>query len=244
MNWIEFKVKSFSHPFDALFLVSSTFSHSLFLLCCIAAIKPRHKWHLIFTFTENQKTNNAVLQATLHIFVHSRKFLLANSIEHPQNLKFIDIEIAQILKGAKHTRIFDAFRNVSLHEDGEGHYIELNVTSLVTEWFHSNEQSHGIVVKIFSSHDGSSLPHRVVNLNLEDLNKVSWNFFILWLLNFITFMGKIVLKNHTVNYLITSAVTESAIIFIYWYLCAIISYNTYHLVTFSIKLFLVVYFII
>lgn len=146
---------------------------SFFFSRCIAAIKPRHKWHLIFTFTENQKTNNAVLQATLHIFVHSRKFLLANSIEHPQNLKFIDIEIAQILKGAKHTRLFDAFRNISLPEGDDGHYVELNVTALVTEWFHNHESSHGIVIKILSSQNGVQLPHRVVNLNLDDLSKVS-----------------------------------------------------------------------
>jgi hypothetical protein len=105
--------------------------------------------------------------------VHSRKFLLDNGIKHSENLKFIDIEIAQILIGAKHTRPFDALRNVSLHEDGDGHFVELNVTSLVTEWFHNREPTHGIVVNILSSLDGTQLPHRVVNLNPEDINKVS-----------------------------------------------------------------------
>lgn len=105
--------------------------------------------------------------------MHSRKFLLANSIDHPQNLKFIDIEIAQILKGAKHTRFFDAFRNISLPEGDDGHYVELNVTGLVKEWFHSHEPSYGMVIKILSSHNGEQLPHRVVNLSTEDLNKVS-----------------------------------------------------------------------
>lgn len=156
----------------------SFLSHFLILILFFehstAAIKPRHKWHLIFTFTENQKTNNAVLQATLHIFVHSRKFLLANSIEHPQNLKFIDIEIAQILKGAKHTRIFEVFRNISVPEGEDGRYVQLNVTGLITEWFRTHESSYGIVIKVLSSNNKvAQLPHRIVNLNHEDISKVS-----------------------------------------------------------------------
>ena len=139
----------------------------------VAAVKARHKWHLIFAFTENQESNNAVLQATLHLFVHSRKYLIANEIEHPPNLKFIDIEIAKILKGAQHKMIFDVFHNISIPESGDGRYVQLNITDLVTEWFHNHDTSHGIVVKILSPRTGAQLSHQIVTLNADDLIRVS-----------------------------------------------------------------------
>ena len=139
----------------------------------VAAVKARHKWHLIFAFTENQESNNAVLQATLHLFVHSWKYLIANEIEHPPNLKFIDIEIAKILKGAQHKMIFDVFHNISIPESGDGRYVQLNITDLVTEWFHNHDTSHGIVVKILSPRTGAQLSHQIVTLNADDLIRVS-----------------------------------------------------------------------
>jgi hypothetical protein len=177
VNWIEFKVKSFRILSECVLnLVFVSFSHFSLSLSLIAAEKTRHKWHLIFAFTESQESNNAVLQATLHLFVHSRAFLAANGIEHPPNLDTIDIEVAKVLKSNAHKIVFKTFTNLSVPATGEGHFVKLNITDLVIEWFQHHEKSHGVVVKVTAPGSKSSLSHRIVALNADDFVKVI-NFF-------------------------------------------------------------------
>lgn len=114
-----------------------------------------------------------VVQASLNLFVHSRKYLLANNVHDAVNLKHINIEIGEILSNEKHKLIFGVFENITIPESGDGKYVQLNITELVAKWFHSHESSHGIIVKITSSHDGSKVPNRVVVLDVEDFIKVS-----------------------------------------------------------------------
>lgn len=126
-----------------------------------------------------------MLQATLHLFVHSRAFLTASGIEHPPNLEMIDIEIAKVLKSNTHKIVFKTFVNVSVPMEGEGRFVQLNITELVTEWFQHHEKSHGIVVKVTAPGTKTALSHRIVALNADDFIKVTfvvicqrfyWNF--------------------------------------------------------------------
>lgn len=118
-----------------------------------------------------------MLQATLYIFVHSKKYLIANEIKHPSNLEFIDVKIEKILKNSHFKSEYRVFRDISIPEYGDGHYIELDVTKLVTEWFSSHEDNHTIIVKILSPHNGDQLTHKIISLSVDDAVKVS-KFFI------------------------------------------------------------------
>lgn len=114
-----------------------------------------------------------VVQASFNVFVHSRKYLLANNLHDALNLKYVNIEIAEILSNEKHKLVFGVFENVSIGDSGDGKYVQLNVTELIGKWFQSGEASHGINVKITSAHDGSKVSNRVVALDADDLIKVS-----------------------------------------------------------------------
>lgn len=116
------------------------------------------------------------MQAMLHIFVRSRKYLSDNNIKHPSNMKFVNIEIAQVLKGETHSKFFDSFENVSIPENDDGKYMQFNVTDLVTEWFsNKTSTSHSIIIKI--EFNGAQIPHRVLSLNLDATTKVSLKYF-------------------------------------------------------------------
>lgn len=134
-------------------------------------VKPRHKSHLVYQFTESQKTNNVVAQATLNIFVYSKRFLRSTDVQLPKNIpRLIDIEIAKVLQGSQHKLIFETFRNISIPDDGsDGDYVQVNITDLVAEWFSSHETSHGLSVKIIASRNGAALPHKIVSLDAENI---------------------------------------------------------------------------
>jgi hypothetical protein len=146
----------------------------LFFLIISAALKPRHKSHLVFQFTEIQKMNNFIAQAFMNVFVRSKKYLRSSDLQVPNNLRLIDIEIAKVLQGSQHKIIFKTFRNVSVpNVDNDGEFIQLNVTEMVAEWFVSQEASHGMSIKIFASTTGYVLPHKIVSLDIEDFATVS-----------------------------------------------------------------------
>lgn len=163
------------HPFIVLLANIREQFVNYFFLRFTATIKPRHKSHLIFQFTESQEMNNAVASAVLNIYVHSRKFLRASDMHLPKNLRLIDIEIAKVVKGS-HKSVFKTFRNVSLPDvPGEGEFVKLNITQMVAEWFGSSDTSHGLAVKIFASKSGEpqQQSHRIVSLDAENLSTVS-----------------------------------------------------------------------
>lgn len=112
------------------------------------------------------------MHASLNIFLNSRKFL--NSKNIPNDLTGIDIEIHQTLETGRHTALFEVFPNFTIPEMGDGQYVQLNVTTLVSKWFHSHNTTHGIVIKIKSSVDGSALSHNVVSLDGGNNLKVSF----------------------------------------------------------------------
>jgi hypothetical protein len=142
------------------------------LVSFAAAVKYRHKSHLSFAFGENQESNNVVVYAALNVFVHSRKFLLANNVRDVAELQRVDIEISEILSSEKHKLLFRTFHNLSLPEHGEGVLMQLNITELVAKWWAHHDMSHGINVKVTSSADGSKVSNRVVVLDAEDMIKV------------------------------------------------------------------------
>ncbi|CRL08163.1 CLUMA_CG020966, isoform A [Clunio marinus] len=130
------------------------------------AIKPRHKSHLIFQFTESQELNNAVIYATLNLFIHSETYLKSNNIHVPQGIQFLDIEVANILQGLQHKKIYNTYQNISIPKgDTNGAFIQLNITNLVSEWFLSQKTTHGIALKIMFSKTGLVLPHKVISLD-------------------------------------------------------------------------------
>lgn len=156
--------------FINIFFISSSFH----IVLLSALVKVRHKTQLVFQFTESQEMNNAVAQATLNIFVHSKKYLRSTDMQLPNNLRFIDIEIAKILQGSQHKMIFETFRNISVPDGGnDGEYIKLNITQMVAEWFMSHETSHGLAVKVTASKSGLVLPHKIVSLDSENYITVS-----------------------------------------------------------------------
>lgn len=127
---------------------------------------------MFFQFTESQESNNVVAKAELNLFVHSKSFLRARDML-PENLGFIDIEIAKVLHGS-HKIVFDTIRNVSLPDAGsDGEFKQLNITQMVAEWFSSYETSHGLAIKIYSSATGEQLPHKIVALDAENFSTVS-----------------------------------------------------------------------
>ena len=173
---IEFKVKSFSHPLKN-FKFYFSFSIYIFIYFILFSLftansKARHKNYLKFTFDENQENNNAVVHASLNIFLNSRKYL--NSKNIPNDLTGIDIEIHQTLETGRHTALFEVYPNYSIPETDDGQYMELNVTTLVSKWFHSHNTTHGIVIKIKSTADGSALSHNFVSLDAGNFLKVSF----------------------------------------------------------------------
>jgi hypothetical protein len=146
----------------------------IFVFVFPASVKPRHKSHLVFQFTESQETNNVVAQAILNVFVHSKTYLRSNDVQFPKSLRNIDIEIGKILQGSQHKLVFNTFQNISVPDDGnEGQYVHLNITEMVAKWFVSHEAAHGMSVKIFSSENGQPLPHKLLSLDAENLSTVS-----------------------------------------------------------------------
>jgi hypothetical protein len=131
-------------------------------------IKPRHKTHLIYQFTDSQKSNNLVAVATLNLYIYSKISLKS------LDLKTVDIEIATVLKSSPHKRTFNTFRNISIPENQESGYFQFNITELVSEWFSSRDESHAIVLKITDSSTGESLPHKIVSLDIENFETVSF----------------------------------------------------------------------
>lgn len=155
-----------------IFIVIFHLSFHIVLLS--ATVKVRHKAQLVFQFTESQEMNNAVAQATLNLYVHSKKYLRSEDMQLPKNLRFIDIEIAKVLQGSQHKMIFETFRNISLPDGGnDGEFIKLNITQMVAEWFMSHETSHGMAVKVTAAKSGLVLPHNVVSLDSENFITVS-----------------------------------------------------------------------
>lgn len=118
---------------------------------------------------------NAVAQAVLNIFVHSKKFLRSTDLSLPKSLQFIDIEIAKVLQGSQHKIVFETFRNISIPDvaGSDGQFVQLNITDMVAEWFMSEETSHGMAVKIIASKSGAPLPHKIVSLDAEKSDTVS-----------------------------------------------------------------------
>lgn len=112
------------------------------------------------------------MHASLNIFLNSRKFL--NSKNIPNDLAGIDIEIHQTLETGRHTALFEVYPNFTIPETGDGQYVQLNVTTLVSKWFHSHNTTHGIVIKIKSSLDESILSHNFVSLDGGNNLKVSF----------------------------------------------------------------------
>jgi hypothetical protein len=105
---------------------------------------------LYFQFLENQETNNLVAQATLYLYVHSDKWW-RSSKHSPKNIKMIDIEISKVLNGP-YKEIVEVFRNITIPDINEnGHYIQLNITNMVGEWFANHNMTHGMAVKVTTS---------------------------------------------------------------------------------------------
>lgn len=172
---IEFKVKL--KKMHSHICVSSDFNdlYIFFLSFLVSAtVKPRHKSHLVYQFTESQEMNNVVSQATLNIFVYSKNYLRSTDVQLQKNARLIDIEIAKVLQGSQHKMIFETFRNISIPDGGnDGEYVQLNITDMVAEWFSSHETSHGLSVKIIASRTGAALPHKTVSLDAENFSTVS-----------------------------------------------------------------------
>ena len=155
--------------------VNDEINPNIYFFNLSAAIKSRHKSHLIFQFTESQQINNAVAQAVLNMFVHSKMFLRSIDISLPKSLQYIDIEIAKVLQGSQHKIIVETFRNISIPDvaGSDGQFVQLNITQMVAEWFSSHDTSHGMAVKIIASKSGAPLPHKIVSLDAENFTTVS-----------------------------------------------------------------------
>lgn len=113
------------------------------------------------------------MHASLNLFLNSRSYLIAKNIDGGSDVKAVDIEIHQMLETERHTSLFEVFTNYSIPENGDGRYLQLNVTGLVTKWFHSHNTTHGVVIKVKSSVDGAPLSHNFVSLDKGNLLKVS-----------------------------------------------------------------------
>lgn len=160
---------------ENILFVSWVQSNQLSRFIFPVTIKPRHKSHLVFQFTETQEMNNLVAQATLNLFVHSRNYLKSTDLQLSKNLRHIDIEVSKVLQGSQHKMIFETFRNLSLPDGvNDGEFLQLNITEMVAEWFLSHEKSHGMAVKLLDSHSGVALPHKIASFDIDNFTTVSY----------------------------------------------------------------------
>lgn len=133
-------------------------------------VKPRHKTHLVFQFTESQKNNNLIALATMNIFINSKSCFKSLDVK---NIQTIDIEVAKVLKFSPHKRYFTTFRNISVPESRDGKYFQFNITELVADWFSSRDESHTMVLEIKDSKTGDNLPHKIISFDTENFETVS-----------------------------------------------------------------------
>lgn len=129
-------------------------------------VKPRHKNHLIYQFTESQKSNNLIDTATFNLHFNTKESLKSSEFNT------VNLELASVLKSSSHKRIFKIFRNITIPEN-ESKYYQFIITELVAEWFSSHDSSHVLALKITDSKTGETLPHKCVSMDIENFETVS-----------------------------------------------------------------------
>lgn len=127
--------------------------------------------YLDFKFSESQKRNNLVTEATLNLYIFREKNTLrtaSTSTSAADSIQFIDVEISIVPDNTKssHKRLNETIKNISVPKSKErGDYIQLNVTSIVSGWFQSEEKSHGIYLRILDSATQEPISHKIVSLD-------------------------------------------------------------------------------
>ena len=178
-----FKGFSYSYSYCCVWILTELF----FLFFIIATPKIRHQHRhlpLYFQFEQRQETNNVVAQAIFHLYVHSEQWLRANEftvwkqlVNHPT----LNIDIFKLLQVSSNKNTFQSlfghFSNISIpNRDQHGHYIQIDVTNMVSEWFLHPQSTHGLLIKINTSSDTQGA-HKIVATDPSHSETVS--FFIL-----------------------------------------------------------------
>lgn len=143
-----------------------------FLFLLIATPKIRHQHRhlpLYFQFEQRQETNNVVAQAIIHLYVHSEQWLRVNEltvwkqlVNHPT----LNIDLFKLLQVSSNKNTFQSlfghFSNISIpSREQHGHYIQIDVTNMVSEWFLHPQSTHGLLIKINTSSDTQGA-HKIV----------------------------------------------------------------------------------
>jgi hypothetical protein len=134
--------------------------------------------YLDFKFSDSQKRNNLVAEATLNLYIFREKNAMRTSSD---SIQFIDVEISIVPDKSSHRRLNETFKNLSVPRSKEkGDYIELNITSLVSGWFQSTEKSHGIYLRILDSTTQEQISHRIVSLDANHFPTVRFKFILVF----------------------------------------------------------------
>jgi hypothetical protein len=140
---------------------------------CFSFTAARHKSRFVFTFSENQESNNAVAHAALNLFIRSRNYLQLLNDTKLQQIKYINIEVARILQTSSHKLVFKLFKDIAVpNNENGGEYVQLDITKLVAEWFRSTDKSHAIAIKIMPTNADTQLPHKIAVFDVDDVEKV------------------------------------------------------------------------
>lgn len=124
----------------------------------------------MFKFSESQKRNNLVAEATLNLYIFENA--LSSSAAAAVQLIDVEILIVTMAKSRDH-KIYETFKNITVPKNkGKGDYIQLNVTSLVSEWFQNKDKSNGIQLRILDTKTQETLSHKIVALDANHFSTV------------------------------------------------------------------------
>lgn len=102
----------------------------------------------------------------MHIFIHSKHWLK----EHEPDFVYADkinLTVHRIKRKEKHYHQFESQFVVKIPEE-KGHYIKVNITSMVDDWYKEPSSNYGLLIKI----NGQS-GHKLAVTDSEDKANVS-----------------------------------------------------------------------
>lgn len=111
--------------------------------------------------------DSQVSKATLHLFLHSEQWLAEHDLSKKYD-KVFNLTVHRVKRSA------NGFHQVLVnHYDGHiprsrGHYVSIDVTKMVDEWYRNPPSNYGAVIKV----NGQS-GHRFIVTNVGDREHVS-----------------------------------------------------------------------
>lgn len=128
--------------------------------------KQRNGHSDVLQFHFDNVKHSQVTKAILHIFVHSEQWLIDHDPLNKYDKTF-NLTIHKVKRNAK------AYQQLVNHHEGhipksKGHYLSVDVTHMVDEWYRNPPSNYGAVIKV-NGQNG----HKFIVLNSGDREHVS-----------------------------------------------------------------------